>query len=250
VEIIWKLDQQEITRLQAFVSERQNDAFVRSRIRKNIEAPPTSVSVDEFWYELVGCLLSSQQRSGANSPISRFLRTEPFPLSYTFFREQAKPATAGRQVLTEFGGIRFTNRIPDFLAKNLAALETGLWEPTHAVLAALIDRRTAAQEREAAEFLRIRYAGIGPKQARNLLQGLGLTRHEIPIDSRIVKWLNQFGFPVRLSSGALSDEHYYNFISDGIQAMCQQSDLVPCVLDAAIFSSYDGDDWTNDNVVG
>ena len=30
-----------------------------------------------------------------------------------------------------------------------------------------------------------RLAGFGPKQARNLLQGLGLTRYEIPIDSRI-----------------------------------------------------------------
>src|SRR3712207_8726784 len=32
--------------------------------------------------------------------------------------------------------------------------------------------------------------GFGPKQSRNLLQGLGLTRYEIPIDIRITRWFN------------------------------------------------------------
>jgi hypothetical protein len=32
-----------------------------------------------------------------------------------------------------------------------------------------------------------------------LLQGLGLTKYEIHIDSRITGWLNEFGLPVALS---------------------------------------------------
>jgi len=44
-------------------------------------------------------------------------------------------------------------------------------------------------EREACILLQ-ELKGIGPKQSRNLRQALGLLRYEIPIDSRIVKWLN------------------------------------------------------------
>jgi hypothetical protein len=67
--------------------------------------------------------------------------------------------------------------------------------------------------------------GIGPKQSRNLLQGVGLSQWETPIDSRITKWLNQFGFPLRLSANALSDRNYYNLVSEGFQRLCQASGI-------------------------
>ena len=100
-----------------------------------------------------------------------------------------------------------------------------------------------------AKYIQDRFDGFGPKQSRNVLQALGLTRYEIPIDSRITDWLNEFGFPVRLSGDALSDRNYYNFVSDGIQILCEKCDVFPCVLDAAIFSSKDGDGWTKDNIL-
>src|SRR4051794_37056495 len=58
-------------------------------------------------------------------------------------------------------------------------------------------------ERNAARFIDDHYQGFGPKQSRNLLQGLGLSRFDVPIDSRITKWLNEFGFPVKLTVSAL-----------------------------------------------
>ena len=93
------------------------------------------------------------------------------------------------------------------------------------------------------------YQGFGPKQSRNFLQALGLTRFEIPIDSRVTEWLNRFGFPVRLSAAALADPHYYEFVSDGIQALCAKCGVFPCILDAAIFALKDGDAWTEANIV-
>ena len=87
--------------------------------------------------------------------------------------------------------------------------------------------------------------GFGPKQSRNLWQSLGLTRYEIPIDSRIVKWLNYNEFPFTLSASGLSDENYYQFIMDSIQKWCLEADIIPCVLDGAIFSSYD-EEWPED----
>ncbi len=85
-----------------------------------------------------------------------------------------------------------------------------------------------------------KFSGFGPKQSRNFLQWLGLTRYEIPIGSRVVKWLKDFGFPGALSADALSDKDYYHFVSDGIQELCRASDIYPCLLDAAIFIRLDG----------
>lgn len=94
-------------------------------------------------------------------------------------------------------------------------------------------------EVEAADFIDDNLKGFGPKQARNLLQGLGLTKYEIPIDSRVTKWLNDFGFPVWLSAVALADREYYGFVSEGFHRLCEACGIYPCLLGAAIFSSYD-----------
>jgi hypothetical protein len=249
MELIWKLDQTEIARLQSFVAGQMGNPFVRGRISHNVENPPAAVSVLAFWEVLVGCLLTSQQRSGPDSPVSRLLATTPFPLSYDFYLRQADPVTAAEDLLSGLGGIRFKTRISGQLARNFGALGAELWESTEQVLRRLYENESPAEERRAAEFMAASLAGIGPKQSRNLLQGLGLTKYEIPIDSRITKWLNAFGFPIVLSATGLADVHYYNFVSDGIQAMCRQCEVLPCIFDAAVFSSFDGDGWTEDNLV-
>jgi hypothetical protein len=42
----------------------------------------------------------------------------------------------------------------------------------------------------------------------------------------------------------LADRDSYSFVMDGFQALCQACDVVPCVLDAATFASFDGGGWT------
>jgi hypothetical protein len=91
--------------------------------------------------------------------------------------------------------------------------------------------------------------GFGPKQSRNLLQWIGLSRYEVPLDSRLTRWLNRLGFPVRLSADLLGSRHYCHFVSSGFQRLSEACGIVPCVLDAAIFASYDEGGWTEDNVV-
>jgi thermostable 8-oxoguanine DNA glycosylase len=248
MEIIWRLDESDITRLQEFVTAHAGNDYVRARIQRNVLAPPAAVDIDTLWREVVYCLLTSQQRSGPGSPVRRFMRLQPFPVAYEVIGAMDDPEAACRRILQEFGGIRFTNRIPQWMAQNHMALESGLWPRTEAILQEVIGEATPAAERKAAEFIQQHYAGLGPKQACNLLQGLGVSKYEIPIDSRISRWLNHFGFPVRIAAAPLADSDYYNLISDGIQAMCRQSNTIPCVLDAAIFSSYDGDGWTDENV--
>src|SRR5207248_11545041 len=102
--------------------------------------------------------------------------------------------------------------------------------------------------KEIANYIQDKFAGFGPKQARNFLQALGLTRYEIPIDSRVTRWLNELGFPFQLSAIALADVNYYEFVSAAVQKLSAKSDVYPCMLDAAIFASRDGDAWTDANV--
>jgi hypothetical protein len=38
-------------------------------------------------------------------------------------------------------------------------------------------------------------------------------------------------------------------VMDGFQALCQATGVAPCVLDAAIFASFDDGGWTEENIV-
>jgi hypothetical protein len=94
------------------------------------------------------------------------------------------------------------------------------------------------------DYIDNHFAGFDPKQARNVLQALDLTRYEIPIDSRVTNWLNDLlHFPVRLSSIALADVEYYKFVQSGIRELCEARDLFPCIFDRAVFSLKDGESW-------
>ena len=89
--------------------------------------------------------------------------------------------------------------------------------------------------------------GIGPKQSRNLLQWIGVSKYEIPVDSRITKWLNQNLLKYHLTANLLADHTYYDLVSDGIQLLCKRTHLYPCLLDAAIFTSFDGG-WSESDI--
>ena len=187
---------------------------------------------------MVTCLLTSQQRSGPDSIVSKFVSQKPFPLGLDHCR--AAPSLVAEVTAQLSGsGIRRFNVIANEIAENLITLDGGGWAEVESAIGS-VDRDTnAAMERNAAERLRKVLRGIGPKQSRNLLQILGLTRFEIPIDSRITNWLNNFGFPLTLTSSGLADPAYYGLVSDGFQELCAAADVLPCLMDAAIFSSVD-----------
>jgi hypothetical protein len=249
MKLIWQVEPQDIEKVRVFYQAHQNNPLVRERRRRNLAEDKPALTKAEVWHSMVACLLTTQQRSGPLSAISRFVAERPFRLAYDRCLDQADLAGWAYGVLSNFGGIRRTKTIAGEIRANLTRLEHGLWDEMMLLLDGLRPSHTAQAERAAAEFIDHTFKGFGPKQSRNLLQMLGLTRYEIPIDSRITRWLGQFGFPLRLSAWALSDEGYYRFVSDGFQALCLQSDLYPCLLDAAIFASFDNGGWTEENVV-
>jgi hypothetical protein len=245
----WTIEPTDIKKVKAFLDLHRDDLFVRQRTEWNLRDEKPAVKKEDFWQQMVACLLTTQQRSGPTSAVTRFIRTTPFPLAHKTCIEQPNVEKFAKDTLTKFGGLRRTNRLANEISTNLTRLEEGLWLRTLDTLGTLRTNHSVGAEREAADFIDGNFTGFGPKQARNLLQSLGLTRHEIPIDSRITKWLNEFGFPVRLSASALADSNYYCFVMDGFQVLCQASGVAPCVLDAAIFTSFDAGGWTEENIV-
>jgi hypothetical protein len=249
MKIVWRIDRKDVKKVRAFFCEHRETPFVKMRTRKNLRKRKPPVTRAKFWMVMVGCLLSTQQRSGPDTPVSRFLRTRPFPLSYGICLRQRDLAAFAGKVLRKAGGLRRSTVIGRELAENRAFLKEGGWAETFTVLEAVRLKPRPEAERKAAGFIDERFRGFGPKQSRNLLQGLGLSRYEIPIDSRITQWLNDFGFPVKLTANSLADRSYYNFVSDGFQQLCAACQIMPCVLDAAIFSSFDKGGWTEKNLV-
>jgi hypothetical protein len=249
MELEWKIDLQDVRKVKAFFRDQKDAAFVRHRIQKNVKDKKPRITKAGFWQSLVSCLLTTQQRSGPDTAVSRFIRTKPFPLNYRRCCTQQNLRKWAEENLGSFGGLRRWRVIADEVTANFSALEGGLWKETLSVLDRLRRSRGAKAERNAAEFIEENFRGFGPKQSRNLLQLLRLTKYETPIDSRITKWLNEFGFPVKLSAQSLGNRDYYCFVSDGFQALCKQSGIYPCELDAAIFSSFDRERWTEDELV-
>jgi len=249
VKFKWDISSVDIEKLLKFIYKHSNNVFVRNRVELNLNPNKALINKNQFWNDHVACLLTSVQRSGPNSAVTRFIRANPFPLTYELCLSQSDLTTYAHDLLTDFSGLRRTNKIPDELSTNLIRLEQGLWDPVFSTIDALIRTQEQQVERTSAHFIVNNFKGFGPKQSRNLLQGLGLTKYEIPLDSRIIKWLNRFGFPIKLTAGALSDRYYYEFVLDAVHELCDKADIYPCVLDAIVFTSFDNDVWTEENLI-
>lgn len=245
----WHVTEKDIQKVKQLMANSKGLKIIEVRKRRNLAAQRPRVSLAGFWHGLCGALLTTQQKAGPNSPVTRFLATRPFPLSLRRVEAERSVAPFVTRTLKEFGGIRRSTVIGRELAANYHSLSTGLWDEIDPMLARLSTLVGAKYEREAANFLADKLLGIGPKQSRNLLQGIGLTRFEIPLDSRLAKWLNAFGFPVKLNATALADRHYYQFVSDGVQALCKAANVAPCLFDAAVFASFDDDPWSDRQAV-
>jgi hypothetical protein len=240
MKLTWTIEPDDVKTVKRFLADHIDRKFVQDRIRTNLRTDKLPVTKDNFWYWTVVCLLTTQQKSGPDGAVWRFNEVEPYPLRYGVCLEHANDLAAHvERVLSEFGGLRRFRVIGGELSSNLNYLENGGWDEMLGHLERVRAEQSKESERQAAEVIDDKLKGFGPKQSRNLLQCLGLSKYEVPIDSRLTKWLNRFGFPVHLSATILGDRHYYNFVSEGFQRLCQECGVEPCVLDAAIFASFD-----------
>lgn len=243
VDIKFIFEQSDIITLKSFYDSMSNNTFVMQRKKRNIEEGIGFINIDMFWDALVAALLTTRQRSGPNSDVLRFLKVIPFPLTLSKFKEQVDTHSYVVETLSEQKGIQHYNKIAKFLTENYEWLNNIGWKEIDKRIKVLIQCKSQSAERDACKYLAKNLKGVGPKQSRNILQMLGLTKYEIPLDSRITKWLNDFGFPIKLSEKSLQDTAYYEFVNDAVIQMCKLINIYPCEFDAAVFASYDGDGW-------
>lgn len=152
-------------------------------------------------------------------------------------------------IMAQYDLTRYINRIPAYFKFNWDYLEYTDWSLIKELKGMLNGSHGKPEEREVANKIDVIFKGIGPKQSRNFLQTLGLTKYEVPIDSRITAWLNEFGFPIQLTASSLQDLAFYELVLDGFQELCAKASVYPCILDAAIFSSFDKGQWTQQNSI-
>ncbi len=107
----WIITDEDIKLLKEFVSKHKGNNFVKNRIKRNLSDNPPSFSKEEFWKRMIACLLTTQQRSGPNSKISKFLIIDQFPLNYDLCKKSKDLQKDVFNILTKFGGIRRTNKI-------------------------------------------------------------------------------------------------------------------------------------------
>ncbi len=241
MRIHFEITPDDIADARDFYQRWEHSRLVRDRHRRNVQGQHPALDPEQIWWALTLGLLTTQQRSDADAPVSRVLNSDPYLLALTDCQEAPSCEVLVLDRLRAFGGIRRSTIISGQLDRNLAWLDGGGWEQVIGTLMGLEQNPGRDQEREAAQKMQAWFEGLGPKQSRNVLQVLGLTRFEIPLDSRLVRWLKGYGFP--LSTRALADPAAYTFVEDGFQALCEHIDVLPCLMDAAIFASYDPRGW-------
>jgi hypothetical protein len=238
MRITWKIETRDVKRVRELVAEYEMHPIVSERRKRNVERIGLSVTKNAVWKVIVGCLLTTQQKSGPNSRVGKFLRNESELLLFTACARKRKLASFAEAAISQYG-LRRAPTIGGEIEANFRWLSDGGWVDFQRHLRKLRSGSSVEIEREAASFVSTNLAGFGPKQSRNMLQWLGLTQHEIPLDSRVLKWLNKSGFPIRLSAQSLADEAYYCFVLDGVQKLCSHAGVLPCIFDAAVFASFE-----------
>lgn len=238
----WEIDEGTMQRWREFVDLNLGNAVARERQRRNVERKDIDLSKSGLWRVFVGCQVTTQQRSGPGTPVSRFIDSDSKALNYQACRRALSIKEMLEHELTS-AGLRRAPTIASNLQKILAELEGGEWKTLMQHLATLESGTTRKKERKVAAYLQSRkYPGLGPKQSRNFIQWVGLSRYEIPLDSRVLKKLKELGCSFVPRATALSDETVYKFVQSGLQQISTELGIYPCMLDACIFSSFDAND--------
>ena len=240
MKIRWCISQRDVNRVKKLVEEQTaGNHLIRCRKETNLSKNKPHVTPTAFWHKMVSARITTQTRSGPGSPADELANAKPFPLSLKKVRKVRSEGDVKGFIATTISNRKIGkyNQHAEYLATNLDLLENGEWKRALKECNRLTTLVSAGKEREVATYVDDTFKGFGPKQSRNLLQMLGLTRYEIPIDSRLTKWLNEFDFPVKLNATVLGDRGYYEFVSDGVQELCREADVFPCIFDAAAFAS-------------
>jgi thermostable 8-oxoguanine DNA glycosylase len=250
----WVIDKETIPRWRKLVNDNIKEQMVIDRQGRNVDREGIVLSKTYLWKVFMGCQITTLSRSGPNTLVDQFLKSNSPALDYNTCRKSNSVEGLLNRELSS-AGLRFAPTRASNLARILKLLEDGEWRILLDHLEKLKRNSTQSQELEVVEYLqskypreerqglglekvRKKYPGLGPKQARNFIQWIGLSRNEVPLDSRVLKKLKEFGCSFVPSSAALSDETVYKFVQSLIQQIAKKLKVCPCILDACTISSF------------
>lgn len=238
----WDITEEDLHRWAEFVKCNENKPLPRKRYLRNVKRVDIDLSQRAIWKAIVGCQVTTQQRSGPDSNVSKFLDSDSSVLDPSACRKSKNLRRLIADECTK-AGLRRGNNVSDYLGRIFDYLESGGWRELVAQLETLSSHTTLKKERAVVSYIldEKKFPGLGQKQARNLIQWLGLSRYEIPIDSRVLKCMKQMGANLVPKPAALTDESVYLFVQDALQEVARKIQIYPCQLDACIFASFDID---------
>jgi hypothetical protein len=240
MKIEWVISGEDKKRFRSFVEKYKGHPIVQVRQEKNVDRKGLEVSKPVFWKTLIGCLLTTQQKSGAGSNVNVFLQSTNPLLNCNVCLKQKNLAKYAKSKL-QGNGLRRINTISSEIEHAIEFVNANRWQDIERALESIKTSPSMKTEREVARSLQGKLKGLGPKQSRNLIQWMGLSQYEIPLDSRIMKVLKELSFPVPLGANALANEEYYCFVEDGLQKMLSSINVLPCLFDACAFASFEKD---------
>jgi hypothetical protein len=235
MELIWKLSDSDINKVRDFVNKNQNQK-VEGIINRNLNHIDRMLDKDSLLRTMLICLLSSETDSYPERKIEQMLIKKPFLLTYQYLFKVRNIEFLFREVFQTFGITKYVKRVPGYFSTNFEFLEETDWDLELEINRATGHELTKFEERKLADRVDRSFKGFGSKESRSFLLAIGITKYEIPIDLKLIKWLENFGFPIKFSKTALQDILFYHFVSDGIQKLCEVSEIYPCVLYTCIQS--------------
>lgn len=235
MELIWKLSDSDILRVIDYVKNNKSQNVERI-ITRNINHIDRVIDKDSILRTMLICLLSSETDSYPESIIQQLLRKKTYLLNYQYIFKVSNIEKLFQDVFQTYGNTKYVNKAPKYFSTNFEFLEETDWDLELEINRSLEHELTKSDERKLADIIDRSFKGFGSKEARSFLLALGVTKYEIPIDYKLIKWLENFGFPIKFSKTALQDILFYHFVSDGIQKLCEVSGIYPCILYTSILS--------------
>ena len=244
----WQFTQQDKDLVHELLKKHKGNRLLQYRVKVNLsEKRKTEVTKEIFWRNMIAMRLTAQQSSDPGSYVDEFNKKNPYPLAYETVAQVAQQEDISKFVTDTIKEHKAHYRAPTIgrqTAQNYYRLtEWGMWEGLLKQVNRLTTLQSKEVERSIATYLDFILVGISHKQSRNILQELGLTRYEIPIDSRVLNWLrDKTSFPEEqylYHRDRMSNQNAYESLLDEIQRLCEACNEYPCLVDAAIFVDAD-----------
>ncbi len=158
MKLQWKISAKELERWRSLVEENKANIFVKVRERRNVSRKNVVLSKNALWRAHVMCQVTTQQRSGPGSLVSKFLDSNSGALKYG---DCAKSSDLESLFETQLSAakLRRINIITRQLCEVFRGLENGGWDDLIKQLKTIRKCTNQHNEREVARYIEKKFKG-------------------------------------------------------------------------------------------